>query len=667
MTMYSKLLLSAIVLASLTASSFAQVIYLGKSQPLVGKIVDPKKFSPQIDTTRQPRRAERDHEMNFKLPAGIPNNLVTGGVLDSSRISVANGALFAGQGENGAEPPDPDIAVGPNHVIGVVNSSIAFYTKSGTKLFEQGIANFFKAVNPDPLVSDPKVIFDQVANRFVVIDLSINISSSAGVSFVMVAVSNSADPTGTWKAYKVDVAQTVGSNKYWMDYPGLGYNKDMIAVSGNMFAQTGSTGFNGVEIAVLDKAALYNGTAVVDRFSVPDGATCQLGKTEDATSPALYGVESFSQTSMRLTAITKVGASFTISQALVAVPKWNYDNGSLTGPGGIRVQTNDPRMLVTSAANGRIVSSHSCAVSSSDGNTAARWYDFKTNGWPASGLPTLNQSGQLNPPAGHGYSFPAIQIDGAGNIGMTFSMIGTSTPGKVMGTGRKVSDPAGTMGIPIVLENSLAGTYNGFSTRWGDYFDLERDPSDPRLFWAVGMGAGGNGLWETFIKSFKIAVVDADLIPVNAAGVTAVAGTIISGDKTSLSSADNVNLAIQSQAVRGLGQVAGFNAVYNLPFTGSVDTLRAFLKAAGPTGASALVSFKNIKTGMFDQVTTFGVNPTGTSKTIDLSPDQVALYVSSSSSVSMIIRCVNPSRSGVSPAAFTFNTDQASFGTLPKS
>jgi hypothetical protein len=600
-----------IVLAATVCSvSFGQVKSMGVGKPVVGVTLDIKKFKPQIAKIAPTRYIEKEHEMKISYPAGEVNNLIAGGTLTDPRLNFGNNSYFPGISATSLEPPDPDLAVGPNHIVEVVNSNIAFFNKTGTKLFEQTGQQFFQSVSPEAFDFDPKVIYDQVAKRFVVVNLGLNDVATNGTSSFLLAVSNTADPTGTWKLFKVDNKQTVGSNNYWLDYPGIGYNKDMICLSGNMFAMEGSSGFNGVQLQVFDKNLLYSGTATPNKFTIADGFTIQLAKTLDATTPAVYGVETDSQTSMRLTAITKSGSSFNVNQAVVPVPKWEGYAGGVTGPGGIVVRTNDPRQLVATSVSGRVLSSHSAGVSSSDSRAAARWYDFRTNGWPASGSPTLAQSGQINPPAGHVYSFPAIQIDKKGGIGMTFSMIGNSTPGKVMASGRRPSDPPGTMGNPVVLENSLAATYNGFSNRWGDYFDLELDPIDQSTFWAVGMGAGTNGRWQTFIKGFKISLPDSELTPVLPSGVTTVAGTLMSGNKTSLYTPDLVTLDIQSAAVAGLGQVAGFNSVYTIPFNGPIDTIRIFLNASGVNGASALVSLLNVKNGKYDQVTTFGISPT---------------------------------------------------------
>lgn len=650
---------------SLATVSFGQVIPMGKGKSVTGVTMDPKKFSPQIAPKSYTRSVEREHEMKFNYPVGTLNNLIAGGTLSEPRVAPAGSPLFAGIGATGYEPPDPDLAVGPNHIVEVVNTNIAFFTKAGTKLFEQSLPTFFQSVAPEQFESDPKVIYDQVAKRFVVIILSLKLESSGGISDFLIGVSNTPDPTGTWKMFKVSNLQTVGSNIYWVDYPGFGYNKDMLALAGNMFAMPGSSGFNGVQLMVFDKAALYAGTATPTKFSMPNGFTMQIAKTQDATTPTLFGVENESQNSMLLTAMTKSGSNITVVQKSVPVPQWEYDQGFVTGPGGVVVQTNDPRQLVASYFNGRLLTSHAVAVSNSDGRPAARWYDFKTNNWPTSGSPTLFQTGQVNPPAGHGYSFPAINMDKKGGIGMTFSMIGSSTPGKVMGTGRRSTDPAGSMGSPIVLENSTSGTYNGFSTRWGDYFDVELDPVDSLTFWAVGMGAGNSGQWQTYIKNFKISLPDNALTPVFASGITTVAGTLVSGNKLSLSSSDGLSLNIQSQAVAGLGQVAGFNGVYQVPFAGPVDTLRVFVTCSGATGSSALISLRNVKTGAYDQITSMGLTTSMTSKVIELSPAQIPLYVSSTNQVSMILRAVSPTKGGVTPIAFTFKTDQATLGVAP--
>ena len=659
------LLLCATAL-SLAGSVFAQIIPLGTGKPVKATTMDTRKFYPQINTVKLSHSGETDHELRTTYPFGKANSLSTGGILQEERI-VPTGAYFAGIGATGWEPPDPNIGVGPTYIVATVKSSIAFYTKGGTRVFQQQLTDFYNPINPESFVSDPKVFFDPNSKRFFVIDLGITFSSTAPTSSILLAVSATSDPNGNWNMFKVDVSQTEGSNTYWLDYPGLGFTKDIVGMTGNMFAQTGSSGFNGAQIICLDKALLLAGTATPVKFKVTDGFTVQLARTLDSTTSTLYGVETDTQNSMRLTAISKSGQGFSIKQATVSVPAWTQDQGFITGPGGVVVQTNDPRSLTACSMNGRLLSTHTVAASASDKSPAARWYDFNLGNWPTSGSPSLNQSGQLNPPSGFGYSFPAICFDGRQDIAMTFSMIGNTTPGDIMVTGRKPTDPAGAMGLPITLAKSTASQYTGFSTRWGDYFEMALDPTDSKTFWAVGMGAGQSvgGAWQTYINSFKIALADSDLTPIQAQGVTPVAGTLVSGNKASLNAIDSNFYTMQSQSVKGLGQVAGFNAVYVCPFT-SIDTLRLFLGLNGPTGSSAIVSIQNVKTGAYDQFLSFGMNSTLQTKTLDLTVDQIAAYVRSNGTISMIIRIVLPTRAGQTPAPFMCTFDKAAFGGARK-
>lgn len=665
-----KNLLKGLLVAAFAASqavALAQVTFKGVGPSVKAKVIDTTKFNPQIDASAKTTNFEKDHEFKFNYPAGTPNNLFLGGVLTSERASIANSYLFPGISATGAEPPDPDIAVGPNHVVEVVNSSIAFYKKDGTKVLEQTFQNFFKTISPEAFDFDPKVIYDQLANRFVVLDLGLNDASSGGTASLLIAVSATSNPSGSWSLYKIDVKQTEGSNNYWWDYPGLGYSKDMIVATGNMFAMQGSSGFNGVQVVAFDKTALYAGTATPNKFKVADGFTMQLAKTQDSTTSPVFGVETNSGTSMRLTAITKSGSTFAVKQAVVAVPQWNQDQGFITGPGGVVVQTNDPRQLVASSYNGSVVSSHSVAVSSSDRRPAARWYQFTLGTWPTSGAPTLKMSGQVDPPSGHGYSFPAVSFDTRGNIGMTFSKIGSSTPGDVMGTGRRSGDANGVMGAPILLEKSTASQYNGFSTRWGDYFDLEIDPADGKTMWAVGMGAGSSvgGRWQTYMKSFKIALNDVDLSFINPNPVTVSAGTYQSGNAASLGATDGQAYRVLSTLVNGLGDVAGIQGVYQSPFT-NIDTLRMYVTVTGPTGSSTIISLKNVKTGAWDTFQTMGMNGSPVSKAVEFTADQMSKYVSTTGVITANLRCVFPNRTGKA-AAYTLAVDQFNFGAYPKS
>ena len=649
---------------ALSASVFGQITANGVGASKTAVKINTKDFAIQVDAVGRKGKVP-EHKFKQVFKPGPGSSVKVGGILEQPRIGNL-GILFPGIGNTGPEPPDPDLAVGPNHIVEVVNSDIAFFTKAGSKTFQQSAQQFFGSVSPEAFDFDPKVIYDQIAKRFVVVDLGLN-DTSSGTSSFLIAVSDDADPTGTWSLFKVSNKQTVGSNNYWLDYPGFGYNKDMIVFSGNMFAMEGSSGFNGVQIMAFDKATLYGGTATPFSFTIVDDFTVQLAKTYDSTTPVVYGVSQESNSSVRITAVERQSASaFTVKQTIVAVPSWFGYNNFIQGPGGVPVQNNDPRILTAATLNGRLVASHCAGVSNSDGRPAARWYEFKTNNWPiGSTQPTLNQAGQVNPPSGHGYNFPAVALDSKGGIALAFTKIGTSTAGQLIGCGRRPSDPPGAMSAPVVLDSSTGGQYAGFSTRWGDYFDVEQDPLVVGKYWAVGMGAGDNGKWQTYMKSFVVSQPDAALDKSLPTAVSVSGGRLSSGDRPSLFSDDNNNYIVRSEPIKGLGQLAGANVLFGLSYT-DIDTMRVSYSVSGVAGASATVYALNVTTGQYEQIDSVGLASTAQSRSTEFTPTMVAKYVSNTGGVSLVIRSVLPVRAGRMPGVFSMAVDKINILTSKK-
>ncbi|RMG62497.1 MAG: hypothetical protein D6715_12230, partial [Calditrichaeota bacterium] len=166
-------------------------------------------------------------------------------------------------------PPDPSGAAGPNHVVSAVNTSIEWFTKAGVNQHSGSLADFFSSVSPQTNTFDPKVLYDQYNNRFVVVTLER--VDSPRRSRIFVAVSDDSDPNGTWYFLDIDSKLTIGGSETWADYPGLGVSAEAVYITANMFSFFPGT-FEGSRLWIIDKTGFYSGGAAVVNMYDPSTA-----------------------------------------------------------------------------------------------------------------------------------------------------------------------------------------------------------------------------------------------------------------------------------------------------------------------------------------------------------------------------------------------------------
>src|SRR5229473_8038755 len=126
----------------------------------------------------------------------------------------------------GCQPPDTNGDVGPNHYIEPINESFKIFDKSGNTLAGPTTYNSFFA----PLVGtpcngqnfgDPFVMYDQMADRWVISDFAFPGFPGSGPFYECIGVSKTSDPVvGGWWLYAIQVDPAhVG---FLGDYPKFG-------------------------------------------------------------------------------------------------------------------------------------------------------------------------------------------------------------------------------------------------------------------------------------------------------------------------------------------------------------------------------------------------------------------------------------------------------------
>lgn len=226
---------------------------------------------------------------------------------------------FAGTGDYAntqfsLEPPDQALCVGNGFVVESVNTVIRVRSTAGANLTAAMPLNDFfnlapEIIRADPLVfgdftSDPKCYFDADTDRWFVTILQLGVEPDTGAftgdSSVMIAVSSSGNPTGSWNLFSIDTTNdgTDGTPTHddcpcFGDQPLIGADANGFYVTTNEFPVF-EAGFNGAIVYAMSKTALAAGSlGTVVMFHQPTLAEGQAYSLQPATTPpgAAYATE----------------------------------------------------------------------------------------------------------------------------------------------------------------------------------------------------------------------------------------------------------------------------------------------------------------------------------------------------------------------------------------
>ncbi len=387
----------------------------------------------------------------------------------------------------GWTPPDPDLAVGPTHIVTMANGEISFFTKAGVQTFATAIAGgggFWGSVGAGGFVFDPVCLYDPHTDRFVVAAADGAGSGDA----ILIAMSDDNDPNGTWYKYRFPVSSTC----VFLDFPNLGINEDAIYIAGDCFSGGGNRVF------MWDKSKVMAGLPVSMKQIQTNGSTISLGATKnyDTNSPA-YFATTYSSSSSRimLKAITNPNTTPTLFQREISVPGFSFPPDATQLGTSNRADTIDWRIKNGVVRNGSLWITHNTGPSTA----RVAWYEIALNGWPLSGSnPTLVQSGTLDFGNGEHNWYGDINVAADGSAVIAFNRSSSSQYISIEFVTRKPGDPLGTFSAPKQLQIS---TSPETGSRWGDYSGVEQDPLDPTLFWSHHEYRTAG--WRTWVGEFN--------------------------------------------------------------------------------------------------------------------------------------------------------------------
>ena len=407
-------------------------------------------------------------------------------------------------------PFDGTMAVGPDHVLASVNSSVAVFAKAGgPPLLQRTLSAWFSNVVPaGATVFDPKALFDQHAGRWVL--LAVALTENPNRSWFVFSVSKSGSPLGAWWNYALDAAKdgtTATSN--WADYPSLGVDAQALYVTANMFRFDGN--FQYAKIRVIPKAGPYAGGTVPFRdlvrmrnedgsfaFTIQPCHTYGAPQVEYLINSTYPTTTNPTRNRLSLWSLTNpLATSPTLTRRSIATDPFGLPPDAEQQGGGTPLDTGDVRMLNAVCRGGSVWSALTTSHNWGGATNAAAAHWFQVN--PVSGA--LVQQG-IYGARRRNYYYPAVMPDSNGNMTMVFCRSGPSEFASIHYTGRAAADPLGKL-QPSALLKSGATSYVAFDSfgrnRWGDYNGIAADPVDGRMVWFFSGYAAGSNAWATWV------------------------------------------------------------------------------------------------------------------------------------------------------------------------
>lgn len=408
--------------------------------------------------------------------------------VSSTGTSPAPTRSFAGLGDNGtAIPPDTQGAVGPDHLLVALNTQIRIQTRDGAVMSTVILESFWNGLGITNAF-DPRVLYDPYSNRWIVASVA---ERRDAASSVLLGVSATSDPTGAWNLYKFDAD---AGNTEWADYPIIGFNKDWIVVTVNMFTVTQPDTFQRSLILVVDKADVYAGgagrvTRLLDDGS-PGRSSLAPAVTYDAALPVIYLVANRSSSAGQLVLRSisgSVGGETLSSASTIQSPEnWAFNptpnadslpqNGTTT-----TIDGGDARVQNCAYRNGSIWCAHTIFLTD-PARAAVQWWQIGTDA-------TVLQRGRIDDPAASvERAYPSIAVNRNNAVLIGYSRFSSSTYASAAYSFRASSDPANSMQDEQIVKTGEAPyrkTLGSSSVRWGDYSSTVPDPLNDVDMWTL--------------------------------------------------------------------------------------------------------------------------------------------------------------------------------------
>ena len=409
-------------------------------------------------------------------------------------------------------PPDPHMAVGPNHVISTVNSVFAIYDRSGNLLKTINADAWCGRVLANPGAFDPQIIYDHYQGRWFMLWDSQNSGTLTG--HFIIAYSDDDNPIGTWYMYALDATMngnTPSNPKNWGDYPQLGYDDQGIYISSRQFIFSNQQ-YAGMKIRILNKSELYaaNGGPLTftDLWNIrlPNGqSTDDLHPTisYDAGNNTAYfvivpngGVFYYLyKITNPITTPVLSGITLPVTFFGVAPDAQQLGGGSPLDAGAFGSGMRNAPII----RDDSLYAVHHIASSQYPGYGSIKYFVINLNNNTVSTQVEFGAQGFY-------YIYPSIAVDLDHNIAITYTRSGLTEYAGSYYTTRLATDPPGFSPSKVMTEGkgNYVVTFGGDRNRWGDYLCAYLDPVNQYNIWLYSEYAAATNTWGTWLTEIRM-------------------------------------------------------------------------------------------------------------------------------------------------------------------
>jgi hypothetical protein len=408
-------------------------------------------------------------------------------------------------------PPDSFGAVGLDHIVQVANGSFSIYDKQGNQIRRSSLDGFFADAGlPTRNAAnnfDSRVIYDPTSQRWFATAADRTDANGIGQTFplgnrVVLAVSNSADPTQGWKGYALPASSA--NQPQFADAPTLGVDADGVSIGVKLFDSSLSN-TKSTLISIPKQDLLGNNPTIANSNIV-------IGVPQSNYGSLIVPITDFSNPADGKVDFLSQGSDNQLIRSIL------NPNGNLSNPIGIDVdpfsnpllglQPNGTRNLESGDGSlggsvmrvGNSIWGVHVSTNKAGQQNELRWYEIDATS------NRIKQQGNLGE-VGYDYLYPSLAVNQQGNVVIGFNRSSQNEFISSYAIAGSTQNGRTTFGQPLLLKAGAGNYFRDFGSRrnrWGDYSSTVIDPSDPLSFWTIQQVAGSNNEWLTQISQVRI-------------------------------------------------------------------------------------------------------------------------------------------------------------------